>query len=122
MITLEFDPISLVIEAANHLYPEAEAKIVWTTDLDGGDGSEEWYGVTVFPDDGSTPTIVINLETPMEGVAEVIAHEIAHIVAGEPAGHGKVWDEAFEAIQNEYATRFLAIAQAAGCDVTVHEG
>lgn len=122
MIKLEFDPISLVIEAANHLYPEAEAKIVWTSELDGGDGTEEWYGVTVFPDDESTPVIVINLETPMEGVAETIAHEIAHIVAGEAVRHGKAWDEAFEAIQNEYASRFLALAQEAGCDVTVHEG
>lgn len=33
---------------------------------------------------------------------EIFAHELAHVAAGEGAGHGERWDEEFQRIFDEY--------------------
>ncbi|MFU1798188.1 hypothetical protein ACM1RC_30330 [Paenibacillus azoreducens] len=103
------DILSAVIVAAKGLYPELDAQIQWDPTLSGDDLKAKigrvgtWkkpeYGYTFFPDDSSTPTIGISPHIKVTTAAEVLAHELAHVAAGLEAGHGRVWSDAFNAIQ-----------------------
>lgn len=104
MITLDFDPLGLVIEVARELYPDAQASVVWRSGVDDGDG-EPACGCTLWPDDGGDPIIAIDVGLPVAGAAEVLAHEIAHVVAGHDAGHGSAWEAVFDALHRRYCER-----------------
>lgn len=58
---------------------------------------KEPKGETFFPDDGSTPIISINgrLKRGVQGTLDILAHELAHVVAGTKAGHGPEWEKAY---------------------------
>ncbi len=59
-------------------------------------------GYTHFPNDGSTPQIRLSPHIPMKHLLEILAHELAHVIAGPDAGHGDVWERAFSEIHEEY--------------------
>lgn len=46
--------------------------------------------------------IAISAELSITDATEIFAHELAHVAAGEKAGHGERWDEEFQKIFNEY--------------------
>ncbi len=95
------DPYALVWMAFKNLYPEKRCVCYLMPAPDGwkdGDG----YGNTTFPDDGSDPIVCVYSSFPIEQQVEIFAHELAHVAAGAKAEHGKEWDDAFEAIFQEY--------------------
>ena len=53
-------------------------------------------GMTVFPDDGSTPIVWLNIEVPMAYLPTVLAEELAHAVVGADAGHGTEFERVME--------------------------
>lgn len=95
MFKINNNAIDIVLEAASKLYPETKADI-WFGEIDEG------YGCTTFPDDGGIPQIIISIKTPLEGIPEIIAHEIAHVIAGVNAEHNIEWDKIFTRIQDKY--------------------
>lgn len=97
MIEIKNNVFELIIRIAKELYPQVKADI-WFAPLEVTEEGFKPYGCTSFPDDGSTPVIEIGLHTPIEAAPEIIAHEIAHVVAGKDAKHGKKWRKAFNAI------------------------
>lgn len=95
------DPPAVVALAFRELYPGIEYYAQLVPDLhDETDGKA--YGLTLFPDDGSTPVICISAEAPIAAEPELLAHELAHIVAGEEAGHGPEWKAVEDAIHAKY--------------------
>jgi len=69
-------------------------------------GQDENYdtvalGETFFDDDG-TVTVFVDYELQVKDAVEIFAHELAHVAAGEKAGHGEEWEKAFDAIFTEY--------------------
>lgn len=112
---LEHDPIGLMIDCANALYPEHGAVIQWVADAGAG------VGCAVWPDDGSPPYIALEIGLALLDAVEVLAHEVAHIVVGtdEEDEHGPQWESAFDALHREYHRRMIELAQAAG--VELHE-
>lgn len=104
-IPIKNDPLMLIATAFERLYTGKEYEAWW--DKHFTDGNEKVYGLTIFPDDGTMPQIILNLEifdteNSYEKAAEIFAHELAHIAAGEAIGHGDEWEAAFEAIHQEY--------------------
>ena len=97
-ITLQ-NPLDDLIQAALAAYPDMDC-VVRFGSLD-GDG----LAVTIWPDDGGRPEITIRPDVPLEGVLELLAHEIAHVAAGLEAGHGEAWKSAFAAIHAAYENR-----------------
>jgi hypothetical protein len=95
MLKIINNAIEIVLQAANELHPNLEADIQFAP-------VEEGYACTTFPDDGGRPLIDIGLHAPIEAVPELIAHEIAHVVAGKDAEHGDKWDCEFGKIQKKY--------------------
>lgn len=94
------DMFSLVYKAFENLYHK-ECICEWSpTSFKAEDGSDA-YGMTTFDDDGKI-LVSISADIPVTGAVEVFAHELAHVVVGIDAGHGKEWEETFEAIYREY--------------------
>lgn len=95
------DPPAIVARAFRELYPCTEYIAQLVPDLRDENGATI-YGETLFPDDSSTPVVSISAEAPISAAPELLAHELAHVVAGEDAGHGPEWNAAWEAIFQKY--------------------
>lgn len=91
------DPFVRVYEAFRKLYPDNDCFCFWTDDL------EDAHGVTLFSDNPRmSPEIFISADLPVKHAVEILAHELAHVAVGADADHGEVWENAFEAIHQEY--------------------
>lgn len=97
----ENDPTAIVAQAFAELYPGVEYYAQLGEDIKDDDG-EAALAVTVFPDDGSIPHIYVDPNFCARVVTELLAHELAHVVAGADAEHGHEWVEAFAAIHSKY--------------------
>lgn len=96
----ENSPFELIDKAFKYLYPGKEYKACIEPDITDGQG-EKAYGITIFYKD-DIPIVAISAELTIKDAAEVFAHELAHVAAGEGVGHGEEWEEAFENIHKEY--------------------
>lgn len=72
------------------------------------ENAETVYGMTSFPQEGSSacavPVIFISAELTVKNAVEILAHELAHVAVGHSEGHGEAWEKAFEAIHRAYMT------------------
>lgn len=105
MISVLNDPISTVLEATMRLFPELDVEVLFV-DSDAMEVNSE-YGCTMFPDGeqvklGIVPGILVRADIPLEAATEILAHELAHVVAGPETEHGPSWWHAFTAIHEEY--------------------
>ena len=96
----ENSPFELINKAFKGLYSGKEYRACIEPDITDDQG-EKAYGITIFYED-ETPIVAISAELTIKDAAEVFAHELAHVAAGEGAGHGKEWGEAFDNIRREY--------------------
>ena len=96
----EYSPFELINKAFTGLYPEKEYKACIEPNIIDVQGKKA-YGVTIFFGN-DLPVVAISAELAIKDAAEVFAHELAHVAAGEGAGHGKEWEEAFDSISREY--------------------
>jgi hypothetical protein len=101
MIWFELDPFAMVVQVVHDLYPEAIAVVRWCNGLHEQHGA---WGCTEF-DVPNGPLISLDVAMPVLGAVEVLAHELAHVVAGPEAEHGAEWESAFAAIHREYCRR-----------------
>lgn len=105
-VELRFDPMREVIGCFERLYPDMSAKLGFAAGLHEQEGA---WGATTFPDDGSTPEIVLDISLPLEHALEILSHELAHVAAGPEAEHGPAWEAAFDALHAEYCRRYEAV-------------
>ena len=95
------DQTAIVARAFSELYPGVEYVAQYVPDLrDETNGTA--YGLTIFPDDGSTPIVCISAEAPISAAPELLAHELAHVATPEDTEHGESWSAASEAIFKKY--------------------
>ncbi len=94
------DPFSIVWVAFKNLYPDKTCEVYW--DQLQEDKHKEEYGFWSVPDDGGTPQVFIYAEHPVNTQAETLGHELAHVAVGLEHEHDQVWEEAFDAIFQEY--------------------
>lgn len=95
------DPTAIVARAFSELYPGVEYVAQYVPDLrDETNGTA--YGLTIFPDDGSTPIVCISAEAPIGAAPELLAHELAHVATPEDRDHGEAWKAAEKAIGDKY--------------------
>lgn len=76
----------------------------WDPSLQPDEASKPVYGVTVFNDDGKV-LVFVDAMISVNNAVEILAHELAHVVAGFEEGkddHGPEWEAAFESIKQEY--------------------
>ena len=95
------DMFALVWMAFKNLYPDKECRCVWVPKLEKDEDGGQPIGVTTFYDEGYAFVEIVATITVADAV-EIFAHELAHVAAGNNAGHGKAWEEAFDKIFAEY--------------------
>lgn len=93
-------PFTILDEAFRGLYPDKKYKACIEPDIKDNEGNQA-FGFTQF-NKGEIPVIAISAELSITDATEIFAHELAHVAAGEGAGHGERWDEEFQKIFNEY--------------------
>lgn len=78
-------------------------------------------GMTIFPFDGSRPTVLISgdLSRGVRGTLDILAHELAHVAVGIKEGHGLRWRTAYfelyaAAIEQPTVTRVFKPQEAQG--------
>lgn len=109
-VVFQNDPYAVVYRAFRELYPNVgDIDIAYDYEVITTDGTnEKLKGVTIFPDDGSIPQIRIDCTLPVDAIAEILAHELAHVAVGKPnhndkeRDHDERWEKAFDAIYNRF--------------------
>ena len=100
-IKWEPNPFDLMIEAAQEIKP-IKAKIR-VSSLD--ENEQHWWGRTLFVDDSDLALIEINKDCTLEAALEVLAHELAHVIAGPEADHGPRFKETFDQIYDLWTNK-----------------
>lgn len=68
-----------------------------------------------FPNDDSTPIIVIDASVPFNTLPGILAHELAHIVVGIEENHSELWDNVRQAILDKTAQLYKQTAMKLNC-------
>ena len=80
-----------------------EPHLLRAVDLRIGQGIASQIGapaMTVFPDDGSEPVIYIDGDIPYVAVAELVCHEVAHVLFPDD-DHGETWQAACDMLWHD---------------------
>ena len=93
-------PFAILDEAFRSLYQDKKYKACIEPSIKDDEGNRV-FGFTQFSK-GETPVIAISAELNIMDATEIFAHELAHVAAGEGAGHGERWDKEFQRIFDEY--------------------
>jgi len=64
------------------------------------------WGCAEFGVDGDIDRVVIDPRLPLCAFAEILMHEVAHLVAGPDAEHSDVWNEEFAKLNVKYNEMF----------------
>ena len=96
------NPFALVVDIFKGMYPDKSCEITFCQEMY---KKSKAYGETFFPDDKSTPLVSIEIDMPVIGAIEILAHELSHVAVGEGKGHGKEWEKVFDNIFNEFNKR-----------------
>lgn len=96
------DMFSMVYEAFEKLFPGKGVRgIWWNADIPKAADGTERVGLTSWNEDG-TIDVDISAKLTVADAVEILAHELAHVAAGENEGHGEKWEQAFDAIHAEF--------------------
>ena len=95
------DIFGLIWKAFKNLYPDKNCACEWAPELEKSEDGYDVFGQTFFSDDGEC-LVQVSAKLPVVDAAEVFAHELAHVAAGNEANHGSEWEKAFDDIFNEY--------------------
>ena len=101
MLKIINNPIDLVFEAFEELYPNFKAHIQFDPDLRGLEYEE--CGFCTF--DNNEIYIGISTSIPFEAMAETLGHELAHAIIWKDYkgdGHTKEWEDVFNQIFEKY--------------------
>lgn len=105
-IKLFQDPVADTLDACNSLFPDlGDIRIDFAFAPTRGPNKK--WGWTEFDNDGNLVAIGFNVRCPYQHAPEIIAHEVAHVVAerDKPAGeddHGPTWERYFTMINEAY--------------------
>jgi hypothetical protein len=106
-----FDPVGLVFEVAQDLYPGIKADVF----ISAATRKRGEYGCTDFGP--RRPAVMVSYRTPLFAMPEIVAHELAHVAVGIESEHGPKWERAFAKIHREYNRRVVVQARKSGLTV-----
>lgn len=87
------DPFPPLFEAFGCFYKDADKIEVYLV-------MPDEFGL--YGDDGGLPVIYVSAVLPFNNVVEVVAHEMAHVIAGQDEEHNEEWEQAFADIHLLY--------------------
>jgi len=93
------NPLGVLKEVFEQEYPDYNCEVHFV------ENQKNSLGETFFPDDGGDPIIQIGAEKTIPQMLDIMAHELAHVVAGITAEHGKEWENIYNNIYKVYQYR-----------------
>ena len=96
MIKWTNTPLDDVIKCAEKVYGQISCTIEIVPIEE-----EKTYGCTTFCDDGEI-VVTLNAAIPYMYLLEILAHELAHVIAGKGHDHDETWEKIFDNIHKEY--------------------
>jgi len=99
MSVVFYNPLQSIIDAAIKVSPDIDCIIQFDPRMGNGENAPP-YGETAFDTDATI--VSINGNIPISVSLEILAHELAHVIARENADHGDKWEATFQGILNEY--------------------
>lgn len=104
------NPFEILTEIIKENYPQVDCDIYIGQQMTDG---KETFGCTLFPDDDTERIVIeIHYSLSLENATEILAHELAHVIAGKEAGHEYKWEKTFDDInllfQEKLKERFSA--------------
>lgn len=110
-----FDPFAIAWTAFKRLYPEKNPTVFWHEDYPETEGEELVYGFTDFQENGEIYVCVSSQLRVLDAI-EVLCHELAHVAVGSEDEHGSAWENAFDAIHDEYNAIAEKLTEEWECD------
>lgn len=95
------DPFDMLDKAFRKLYPGIEYTAWLQPDIRDDEDGNYVCGLTDFGDDGEI-TIFVDPLLSVNNAVEIFAHELAHAAVGCEHEHDEKWEEAFDALFQEY--------------------
>ncbi|MBL3731567.1 hypothetical protein JIN86_18420 [Lysinibacillus sp. HST-98] len=87
------NPIEILFEIVKERYPDTDCDIIIGMQMTDG---KETLGCTLFPDDPNERVVIeIHPTLSLENATEILAHELAHVIAGKEADHNEHWNAIF---------------------------
>lgn len=126
MLFIEFNPIDIIMDVCNKMFPdlpklkidfipseemneivqlekEKNKELVEDENELSNEQEMVYAGFTMFSEDGRKPLFIyVNGGVPIEHTVEIIAHEVAHVIAGVDADHGEKFQTVFDEIYQKY--------------------
>lgn len=97
------DPFVMLAEIFDQIYPNHPYDAYLISEHLCDEDGTECYGVTNFPEDGSTPEIILCTHIPYESVIEIFAHELAHLATSDAEDeHGIEFEEVCSTLNKEF--------------------
>jgi hypothetical protein len=94
------NPFDILTEIIQENYPDVDCDIYIGEQLTDG---KETFGCTLFPEEeGERIAIEVHYTMSLNDTVEIIAHELAHVIAGIEAEHGEEWERVFDDIHVKY--------------------
>lgn len=112
MKTIRFNPISFAFDVVEKAHPDIQFDFHFAyledENIVPGDYNGPW-GVTDF--ETSPVTVAIDPRLPLCAFAEILLHEVAHVVVGfddghDADGHGDKWQQEFDRLHELYHEMF----------------
>lgn len=103
MIEFLNNPYTWVLEAAEKVSPGISAVVAfcdreqWRKEFD-----KNAWGVTIFPDDGTDPLIVLRADLNLVESTEILTHQLTHLIVGEKEEHNEIFELKFEELHRVY--------------------
>lgn len=108
------DPMQMIIKAATNLYENMSCNIQFYPVKE----ESGTFGECIFPENVEEkidcPIINIDPSIPYGAILEVLAHELAHVATPNDLDHGEDWENAFNAIFQEYNRLMGDLAEKTG--------
>lgn len=99
------NPIEILFEIVNEKYPGTDCDIIIGMQMTDG---KETLGCTLFPDDPNERVVIeINPTLSLENATEILAHELAHVIAGKEADHNEQWDAVFADLHERFQVKMI---------------
>ena len=95
------DPFAIIWKAFINLYPDKEFIAFWEPMIRESEEGGPVYGLTDFRE-GELAAVFIDSNLEVNNSVEIFAHELAHVAVGVDHEHDDAWENAFEAIFQEY--------------------
>ena len=93
-------PFAMLDIAFKRLFPNVKYTARYDVDIKDADGDKA-YGLTNFSTDGEI-AIYVDADLKIQDAVEIFAHELAHAGVGSEHGHDDIWQDAFDALFDEY--------------------